>query len=597
MIKQICILTKSYKHGGYCVAGIDLKTKQWVRLVNSDNPITDEIRKEQMFVNGRSIECFDVFEFDFINNIPNSCQNENWLLNNLVTPKFIKTLSLEEIADILELDNDEFFILNTANSLTEIEVSKVNRSLFVFHVQNLKIEATSYEYYGEIRFKYKCTFDYKGNKYINISLTDPIYRDVLQDGLNLADALIIASLPCIPYNDGSFYKFVAKIIPIDKHISSYMESAKNNGLSSPFVKYDLVVQTQQTPGVVLFENYEQLKASISNGVEYYSKFEYSLDNYQLALKHYKELKHVKSVLEKTKREIVKSYNAPLQVVEKRIEELINLIKVPFKKIDVFIKQNEKESKKYEILSFAKSVAISNGLIAHLDNILNSPSFFESKWLNASCSKSTWKAAVVLKIENAVKDISYILSIQSDLVASVLAHYYQTLSMEMVEEFIISLQQASNFTEKIDKITELPYVEDEQEVEQENVSALITEIRTENLTDFEIVNFVANSINPYTGEVIAGIDELLKEKLIEIAGKIEKLSEKIKTEPIDEKEETQLKKLRDENFPMAWEKWTEEEELKLIEEFKQGVSMADIAKRHNRKIGGISARLMKLGLIK
>lgn len=35
---------------------------------------------------------------------------------------------------------------------------------------------------------------------------------------------------------------------------------------SPFVKFDLVVQAQQTPGVVLFNNYEQLKTSIGNGV-------------------------------------------------------------------------------------------------------------------------------------------------------------------------------------------------------------------------------------------------------------------------------------------------------------------------------------------
>ena len=52
MIKQICILTKSYKHGGYCVAGIDVNNNEWIRLVNSDNPANDEIRKEQMFLNG-----------------------------------------------------------------------------------------------------------------------------------------------------------------------------------------------------------------------------------------------------------------------------------------------------------------------------------------------------------------------------------------------------------------------------------------------------------------------------------------------------------------------------------------------------------------
>ena len=136
---------------------------------------------------------------------------------------------------------------------------------------------------------------------------------------------------------------------------------------SPFVKFDLVVQAQQTPGVVLFNNYEQLKASIGNGVSYYSQFEYSLENYQIALKHHNELKHVKSVLEKTKREIVKNYNAPLEIVEKRIDELIDLIKIPYKKVDTFIKQNEKNSKKYDspekymLEMYASSYYISNTL--------------------------------------------------------------------------------------------------------------------------------------------------------------------------------------------------------------------------------------------
>ena len=69
MKKQICILTKSYKHGGYCVAGVDIETKEWIRLVNSDNPSTDEIRKEQMILNGKVIDCLDVLEYDFIKNV------------------------------------------------------------------------------------------------------------------------------------------------------------------------------------------------------------------------------------------------------------------------------------------------------------------------------------------------------------------------------------------------------------------------------------------------------------------------------------------------------------------------------------------------
>lgn len=229
MIKQICILTKSYKHGGFCVAGIDLNTKEWVRLVNSDNPDIDEIKKEQMFLNGEPIECLDVIECDFIKRIPHSCQTENWLLNNSFQPKYIKTITIEELMKIVKIEKDDYFIFNQSNLLSSFEISKINRSLYLYHVQNLKIEAISYEYYGEIRFKYKCSFIYNNIQYNNISLTDPTYRDIIQDGLNLEHALIIASLPCVPYKDNFYYKFVAKVIPVDPD-----KLVKNDGILKIF---------------------------------------------------------------------------------------------------------------------------------------------------------------------------------------------------------------------------------------------------------------------------------------------------------------------------------------------------------------------------
>ena len=306
-----------------------------------------------------------------------------------------------------------------------------------------------------------------------------------------------------------------------------LEGCDAQSVPSPFVKYEVVVQAQQTPGIVMLENYEQLKEGITNGVSYYSNFEYTLDNYQLALKHRDELKHVKYVLEKTKREIVKSYNAPLKTVERRIDELINLIKNPFKKIDTFIKQNEKESKKYEILEFAKACMISKGLIGHLENILNSPSFFEEKWLNSSCSRSTWRSAVLNKIQNAVTDVRHILSLKSDNVISILAHYYQTLSIDRVNEFIDSLQQASKFTTNQDNnnaFNNIEYIDEKEIKAEENSEGFHAETRS----DSEILKCVANSINPYTGEVITGIDEALKGRLLAIINNI-----KVAHQPTDE----------------------------------------------------------------
>ena len=145
-------------------------------------------------------------------------------------------------------------------------------------------------------------------------------------------------------------------------------SEKIGDLISPFSNAEFSVQTQYTLGVVLFENYEQLKRQIVEGVGYYSGFEYSIETYQVAVKHFNELKHVKNILQKAKKDIVKSYNEPLEVVEARLDELIDLIKKPFKKVDDFIKGNEKNAKKYEIYIFAEKYARAKGALAEWDEL-------------------------------------------------------------------------------------------------------------------------------------------------------------------------------------------------------------------------------------
>lgn len=363
---------------------------------------------------------------------------------------------------------------------------------------------------------------------------------------------------------------------------------------SPFVKFDLVVQAQQTPGVVLFNNYEQLKTSIGNGVSYYSQFEYSLENYQIALKHHNELKHVKNVLEKTKREIVKNYNAPLEIVEKRIDELIDLIKIPYKKVDTFIKQNEKNSKKYEIYCFAKEVAAAKGLQEHMEDIFRSPAFFDEKWLNTSCSGTSWKTAVSEKLDNAAKDINHILSSQNDNKAGILAHYYQTLSMDRVAEFSDSLKKTSLLADNADTKPHSVFAETDEAKANKGSDAAINPTNIPDFKDSDILSYVANSINPYTGEVITGIDDLLKLRLEDISHNLQLTDNVYFTMRFKkaDKSETQCK----EDGFTVWKKWTTQEDLTLIEEFNQGLSVSEIAEKHNRTAGGIRSRLKKHKLV-
>lgn len=198
------------------------------------------------------------------------------------------------------------------------------------------------------------------------------------------------------------------------------------------------------------------------------------------------------------------------------------------------------------------------------------------------------------MRNAVEDINHILSIQNANKASMLAHYYQTLSIEKVKEFANSLMKATQVVDQIGINATSTLVESNNS----NLNKILndsTKIKqNSNLKDFEILNCVANFVNPYTGEVITGIDELLKLKLEEISYSLKLIDSE--NSYIHLKKLNRTKQQCDEDFPMAWEKWTEQEDLMLIEEFKQGLSIAEIAEKHNRKKGGIMARLKKHKLI-
>lgn len=47
-----------------------------------------------------------------------------------------------------------------------------------------------------------------------------------------------------------------------------------------------------------------------------------------------------------------------------------------------------------------------------------------------------------------------------------------------------------------------------------------------------------------------------------------------------------------DYSTVWKKWTTQEDLTLIEEFNQGLSVSEIAEKHNRTAGGIRSRIKK-----
>ena len=206
----------------------------------------------------------------------------------------------------------------------------------------------------------------------------------------------------------------------------------------------LVVLADQTPGIVLFHNYEALKSELERGLVYYNSCEYSLDNFDAAVANRDELKKVKKLLEGKKKEIETAYTAPYVDVEAKLSELIEMVKIPFKIADDFIKGAEKEIKRREIMDFAVQKAEVLG--EHAEKILESPSFFNARWLNATYRTKQWQGDIESIVSQASDDILSIQSTAGKNAPALMAHYYETLSLERARQFVDSIKQASESNE-------------------------------------------------------------------------------------------------------------------------------------------------------
>jgi len=80
MKKTIILLTKSYKPGGSCVAGIDIETNEWIRLVTETEDRSGSIPNSALiYENGEIADIYDIVSVDVKFKAPTKIQPENWL--------------------------------------------------------------------------------------------------------------------------------------------------------------------------------------------------------------------------------------------------------------------------------------------------------------------------------------------------------------------------------------------------------------------------------------------------------------------------------------------------------------------------------------
>ena len=201
---------------------------------------------------------------------------------------------------------------------------------------------------------------------------------------------------------------------------------------------ELQIITSAIPEPLAFDNFEEVKKYLNTYVKQrYELIDYNIEGYKVAEADKKELEKLKKVIATKKKEI----KAPYASVEKMLEELEDIIKVPLKVAKDYMAEIDKENKRKKIMAYAEEKAQVLGIMA--DKVLASPAFFDNKWLNKTTSEKTIYDTIDSIINQAAKEINSIQQGGGDSAAAITARYVETLTMDGMDAFTNALHEVQD----------------------------------------------------------------------------------------------------------------------------------------------------------
>ena len=211
MSKTVIVLTKSSKYGGYCVAGLDYQTGEWIRLVSDDEEKHGTLSDADIqYEDGSSCEPCDLVKVEVIAACPLKNQPENVLIDKGYYWKYVRKCSIQEIIGLHPPGTTGSIFGDTHYYVTDDHIDDIGCSLVYVRVNDLVI---SQVVNSNGKPKTKAAFTYCRRYYQNMAVTDPMYYRV-PDQTSIKHAIIVVSLPDSPYPPGQYYKFVAQIYPV-----------------------------------------------------------------------------------------------------------------------------------------------------------------------------------------------------------------------------------------------------------------------------------------------------------------------------------------------------------------------------------------------
>ena len=139
---------------------------------------------------------------------------------------------------------------------------------------------------------------------------------------------------------------------------------------------DFQIIATQEQGMVTFSNFDILKNNLLENLKEYDLAFTNKADLEEAKSARDELKRIKKIIKEKKDELKKGYMLPYEKVEECLDTLMDMVKVPFGKIDDFIKAEELKQKEDNLKNFYS--AKSEVLGEYAEKIINSPVFYNKK---------------------------------------------------------------------------------------------------------------------------------------------------------------------------------------------------------------------------
>lgn len=272
MDKYFICLANSYKHGGRCIAGVEVqwdgeKSKvvrdergvaKWIRPISKDTK-TGEI---PIFL-ALSVNVLDVIKLEGVEACPADAQQENVFFQKMsFTGKHYEATTQILLRFIDEAHRHVFY--NYGKAVLPSDYCRGNHSILLLRVNHAEVY-TDEGYSGQIR--YRISFLYHGHPY-DFPITDPKYQAELRQGLRATGQKGTIFITCslgLEY-EGAHFKLAASVFEIE---GQQIIPAKETAPKGWFDEYERELSRLLKEKIALEEQIVDLRNKLRERMERY----------------------------------------------------------------------------------------------------------------------------------------------------------------------------------------------------------------------------------------------------------------------------------------------------------------------------------------